>query len=61
MGNNTLIRGVIIGIISLIILTLVMMVLIGENGIINQEKKNYNDTHIEENSERHNNEAAEEK
>ncbi len=59
MGNNTLIKGVVIGIISLIILTIVMMVLVGKNGIINQEIKKYNDTHVEENSERQNEEVVE--
>ncbi len=52
MGNKTLIRGTIIGIILLTIFTVVMLVLIGENGWINQEKKNYNDTHVEENMEK---------
>ncbi len=58
MGENTLIRGVIIGIIVLILLTLIMAVLIGKNGIINQEIQKYNDTHIEENSEKKNNEVV---
>ena len=61
MGNNTLIRGVIIGIISLILFTIIMMVLLGENGIINQEIKKYNDTHVEENAEKQNNEAVQQK
>ena len=52
MGNKTLIRGTIIGIIVLTIFTVVMLVLIGENGWINQEKKNYNETHVEENMEK---------
>lgn len=61
MGNNTLIRGVIIGIISLILFTIIMMVLLGKNGIINQEIKKYNDTHVEENAEKQNNEAVQQK
>ncbi len=52
MGNNTLIKGIIIGVVSLILLTIIMMVLIGKNGLINQEIRKYNDTHVEENSER---------
>ncbi|MBR2786543.1 MAG: hypothetical protein IKD76_03505 [Clostridia bacterium] len=52
MGNKTLIRGTIIGIVALTIFTVVMLVLIGENGWINQEKKNYDKTHVEENMEK---------
>ena len=61
MGNDTLIRGVIIGIISLVLLTVVMMVLVGKNGIINQEIEKYKETHVEENADRQNNEAVEQK
>ncbi len=61
MGNDTLIRGVIIGIISLVLLTVVMMVLVGKNGIINQEIEKYKETHVEENADRQSNEAVEQK
>lgn len=54
MGNKTLIRGTIIGLILLTLFTITMMVLLGKNGIINQELKKYNDTHVEENSEKQN-------
>lgn len=52
MGNKTLIRGTIILIIVLTLFTLIMMVLVGKNGWINQEKKNYDETHVEENLEK---------
>jgi len=48
MKKNTLINATLIILFSLVIITIVMMVLIGENGIINKELKEYNDTHVEE-------------
>lgn len=54
MGNKTLIRGTIIGLVLLTLFTITMMVLLGKNGLINQEFKKYNDTHVEENSEKQN-------
>ncbi len=48
MGNKTLIRGTIIVLISVTLLTLVVMVLIGDNGLINKEIEKYKETHTEE-------------
>lgn len=48
MKNNTMTFTMIFIIVGLIALTLVMLVLIGDNGIINQEKEAYNETHQEE-------------
>ena len=60
MGNNTLIKGTVIVIIGLIIFTIVMLALVGKNGLINKEKDNYNQTHVEERSEDLDNEKTEE-
>lgn len=48
MKNNTMTFAMIFIIVGLIALTLIMLVLTGENGIINQEKEAYNQTHQEE-------------
>lgn len=48
MKNNTMTFAMIFIIVGLIALTLVMLVLTGENGVINQEKEAYNETHQEE-------------
>ena len=48
MGNNTLIRGTIIVLVSILLFTIVMMVLIGENGLIRKEIDKYKETHVEE-------------
>ncbi len=50
MGNRTLIRGTVIGLIVLIFFTIIMLVLVGKNGLINQEREKYNETHMEEKS-----------
>ncbi len=54
MGNKTLIRATIITLVLLALFTVVMMVLSGENGLINKEIQKYNETHTEENSEKQN-------
>lgn len=48
MKNNTMTFAMIFIIVGLIALTLIMLVLTGENGVINQEKESYNETHQEE-------------
>ncbi len=48
MGNKTLIRGTIIVLVSILLFTIVMMVLIGENGLIRKEIDKYKETHVEE-------------
>ena len=48
MKKNTFINATLIILFSLVIITIVLMVLIGENGIINKELEEYKDTHIEE-------------
>ena len=52
MGNNTLIRGTIITLILIALFTIVMLTLIGKDGLINREKEDYNNTHVEEINER---------
>lgn len=54
MDNNKLIRNTIIGLVLLTVFTIVMLVLVGKNGLIQREIQEYNDTHVEENSERQN-------
>lgn len=54
MGNNTLIRATLITLVLLALFTVVMMVLSGKNGLINKEIQKYNETHVEENSEKQN-------
>ena len=61
MGNKTLIRATIIGLVLLTLFTITMMVLIGKNGLINQEIKKYNDTHVEERSEEQNKDNKDDK
>ncbi|MBR3720799.1 MAG: hypothetical protein IKN09_03565 [Clostridia bacterium] len=56
MKNNTLIHATIIGLILLTLFTIVMMVMIGPNSIINQEKEKYDQTHTEERTEDKSNE-----
>ncbi len=51
MGNKTLIRATIIVLVCLALFTIVMMVMVGPNSIINQEKEKYNQTHVEERTE----------
>lgn len=48
MKKNTLVNAMLFILIGLIFLTVVMAVLTGENGLINQEKEKYNNTHTEE-------------
>ena len=52
MGNNTLIRGTIITLILIALFTIVMLTLIGKDGLMNREKEDYNNTHVEEINER---------
>lgn len=56
MKNNTLIHATIIGLIIVTLFTIVMMVMVGPNSIINQEKEKYNQTHTEERTEKKSNE-----
>ncbi len=53
-SNFKLIRKVLILLGVITIFTIIMLVLLGENGLIKQEMDDYNDTHVEENSEKHN-------
>lgn len=55
MGNRTLIRALLVILAVVTLITIVMLVLVGKNGLIQQELDEYNSTHIEENSERQNN------
>jgi hypothetical protein len=52
MDNFKLIKKtlIILGVITFF--TVILLVLLGENGLINQEVEDYNDTHVEENSEK---------
>lgn len=54
MDNNKLIRNTIIGLVLLTMFTIVMLTLVGKNGLINREIQDYNDTHAEEVEERQN-------
>ena len=54
MGNRTLIRGTVIVLVFLTLLTIVIMGLFGENGWINKEIQKYNETHLEENNQKEN-------
>ena len=54
MKKNTLINATLIVLFSLVILTLIFMVLIGENGLISKEIREYNKTHVEEKYEKEN-------
>lgn len=60
MKKNTFLNATLIILFSLVIITVVMMVLIGENGIINKEIKEYNDTHVEEKYEKEREEVVNE-
>ncbi|MBR2241146.1 MAG: hypothetical protein IJ890_07200 [Clostridia bacterium] len=55
MGNKTLIRGTLIILAILAIFTIMMLVLVGKDGLISKEIQNYNDTHVEEDNEKQNN------
>lgn len=48
MKKNTLVYAMLFILIGLIFLTVIMAVLTGKNGLINQEKEKYNNTHVEE-------------
>lgn len=48
MKKNTLVNAMIFILIGLVLLTIVIAVLTGKNGLINQEKEKYNETHVEE-------------
>lgn len=54
MQNNSLIKRTLILLVALIFFTIIMMVLVGPNSIINQEKEKYDQTHVEEKSEKAN-------
>ncbi len=53
-SNFKLIRRTLIILVALTIFTVVMLLLVGKDGLINKEIKEYNDTHVEENSEKQN-------
>ena len=53
-SNFKLIRRTLIILVALTIFTVMMLLLIGKNGLISQEIEKYNDTHVEENSEKEN-------
>ncbi len=48
MKKNTLTNAILIILLSITLVTVIAMVLLGENGLINQEKEKYNNTHVEE-------------
>lgn len=48
MKNDSLIKWTIIGLIVLTFVVVIALVLVGDNGLIKQEVKKYNDTHTEE-------------
>ncbi len=54
MDNFKLIKRTLIILAALTIFAIVMLVLVGKNGLIQQEIDDYNDTHVEENSEKNN-------
>lgn len=54
MDNFKLIKRTLIILAALAIFAIVMLVLVGKNGLIQQEIDDYNDTHVEENSEKNN-------
>ncbi len=53
-SNFKLIRRTLIILVVLTIFTVVMLLLVGKNGLINKEIEDYNNTHVEENSEKQN-------
>lgn len=55
MDNFSLIKKTLILLVALVIFTIVMLVLVGPNSIINQEKQKYDQTHVEEKMEKENN------
>lgn len=48
MKKNTFINATLFILAGVVVITIVMMVLVGENGIIKKAIKDYNDTHVEE-------------
>lgn len=48
MKKNTMINAMITLLIGLIIGVVLFFILFGDNGIVNQEKEKYNETHQEE-------------
>ena len=48
MKNDSLIKWTISGLIVLTFVVVIALVLVGDNGLIKQEVKKYNDTHTEE-------------
>lgn len=53
-SNFKLIRRTLIILALLTVFTVVMLLLVGKDGLINKEIEEYNDTHVEENSEKQN-------
>ena len=53
-SNFKLIRRTLIILVALTVFTVVMLLLVGKDGLINKEIEEYNDTHVEENSEKNN-------
>lgn len=56
MDNFKFMKRSLILLAVITIFTIIMLVLIGENGLVNQEIEDYNDTHVEENTEKKNDE-----
>ena len=54
MDNFSLIKKTLILLVALVIFTVVMLVLVGPNSLINQEKQKYDQTHVEEKLEKEN-------
>ncbi|MCR5146880.1 MAG: hypothetical protein K6B70_06015 [Clostridia bacterium] len=54
MDNNKLIRKTIIWLVLLTMFTILMLTLVGKNGLINREIEEYKATHAEEVEEREN-------
>ena len=48
MGKNTFLNATLVILLVVVVLALLVMVLVGENGLINREIKKYKDTHVEE-------------
>ena len=48
MKKNTMIHATLYILIAVVFIAVIMMVLVGENGLINKGIKEYKDTHVEE-------------
>ncbi len=52
MDNFKLIKTTLIILGVLVLFTIMMLLLLGKDGLINKEIENYNNTHVEQNSEK---------